>query len=189
MSLLSPDVRFPYCNIHTVYLKCGNSTRLKQAFYNLIPLLYAEAIDVVTPVTGDRIVNAHYTFGVQVMQARAFYENFATDECYPWHVNEIAIQVPYGNMDEWSERSTNWLSKTARTLKNIWHAARLIPNRIATQRAYINLGIPFIPATEVKVDDLTDQELYDYCEIVLSSVSTQVWVMDRKVFTPHVHSC
>ena len=186
-ALLNPKDRFPYCNIFTVYLKCGQSERLRQKFRNVLPLIYPECIDAIYPVTKDYITDAHFTYNIQVLKAEAFYRNYCQQyEVYPWHVNEVGIIVPYGNIDDWGTRSLRPIVHVARTMKNIWHASRLIKNRTPTQRSYINLGIPWL-RLECRPDDLTDQELYDYCEVVLSSCSAQLWVMDRQVIKPHVH--
>ncbi len=186
-ALLNPKERFPYCNIFTVYLKCGHSERLLKKFRNLIKLVYPECIDAIYPVTQDYIVNAHFTYGIQVLEAEAFYRNYCQQyEVYPWHINEVGIIVPYGNIDMWTTCSANSLSWTARTLKNIWHASRLIKNDSPTQRKYVNLGIPWLNLY-TQPDDCTDEELYSYCEVVLASCSSQLWVMDRQVIKPHVH--
>ena len=186
MSLLSTDVKFPYCDIFAVYLKCGTSQRLQMMFNKVMLLLYPECTDVVCPIYKDDIVNSHFTYGIAVTNATSFYGTFSNREVYPWHVNAIAVCVPYGNIDEWATCSENWLAQTARTLRSMWHGVRLIPNDEPMLRKYINIGIPWIPLDK-SPEDCSDEELADYAEIVLASVSSQIWVKDKLVITPHVH--
>lgn len=188
MSLLRTDVKFPYCDINGIYLKCGNNERLKQLFMHMTRMLYPECTDVVYPVNGDEIVTNHFTYNVSIVQAETFYATMGAFDVFPWRVNAITVQVPYGNIPEWGHRTGNWLSLTTRALRALWHGIRLIPNDTPNFRTRINLGIPWIPLDK-SVDDCLDNELYDYIEIVLSSISAQVWVNDRKILTPHVHSC
>lgn len=186
MSLLKPDVWFPYCDIHTVYLKCDRNEQLKQIFLKMIKMIYFDCIDAVYPITRDDIQNGHMTYGISVVTSEHFYRTFAQNEVYPWHINPIAITVPYGNILEWDKKSNNWLAMTARTLRSAWHGMRLIPNDTPELRKYVNVGIPWIPRDR-KPEECTEQELYDYAEIILSNISPQIWVQDRQIITPHVH--
>ena len=185
---LRNDVKFPYCDIYGVYIKCAKNEHLRRIFRHLIKMIYPECIDAVYPITSDEITNRHFTFAVNVLTARSFYDNFAEGEVYPWHVNAISVQVPYGNIDDWYMCSTDWRAQLARTLRCVWHGFRLIPNQTPTQRTYVNVGLPWI-LLDKEPEDMTDQELYDYAEIILSSISGQIWVQDKKIITPHVHSC
>lgn len=186
MSLLNPDAKFPYCDIFAVYLKCGTSQRLQIMFRQIMLGLYPECTDVVVPIYKDDITNSHFTYGISVIGARSFYGTFSRREVYPWQVNAICVNVPYGNIDEWAYCSESWLGMTARTLRAMWHGVRLIPNDTPMLRKSINIGIPWIPLDK-SPEDCSDEELADYTEIVLASVSSQIWVKDKLVITPHVH--
>lgn len=183
---LQKNVRFPYCDIYSIYVKCGMNEHLKRLFKHLIKMIYPECIEVVYPITSDEITNQHATFAVNVLHAKTFYDNFAEGETYPWHVNAIAVQVPYGNIDDWYKCSSDWRAWLARTLRCVWHGFRLIPNYYPDQRTYINVGLPWILLDKLP-ENMTDDELCDYAEIILSSISAQIWVKDRQVITPHVH--
>lgn len=188
MSQLKSDVRFPYCDIHSLYLKCGRDQRVKKTFLEMIQLIYTECIDVVWPIVDDEPTNRYFTYGINVLHARTYYDNFGSGEIYPWHVNPIAVQVPYGNIREWYLHSTDWRVCLSRTMRSIWHGIRLIPNHDPMTRTYINVGIPWILLDNTPAD-LTDQELVDYAEIILGSIGPQIWVRDKRVISPAAHRC
>lgn len=179
MTLVNTDYRFPYCDINTVYLKCGRNTVLKQRYLDLINQLYPECADVVYPVTGDDIVNQHFTFGVFSVAAESYAGTYY-DEVYAWHVNHTSVIVPYGNAFSITKYSDNWLAMAARTLRSVWHGARVIPNDDPYHRTFINLSIPWLPLDKTDIS-CTDDELTDYCEIVLASASAQIWVGNKRI--------
>lgn len=188
MSLVNKQVdahnRFPYYNLDTIYLKCGTDERLRNVYFNMINQCYPECSCVVYPVIRDDITNAHFTFGVSAVHADSYAGSFQ-GETYPWHFNAVAIIVPYGNQFIWPITGTNWLAKTASTLRCIWHAARILPNDSPQLPKFTNIGIPWLPLDK-KAADCTDTELADYVDIVLSSISGQIWISDRRIITPHV---
>lgn len=184
--LLDKNVKFPYCDIYTIYLKCGQHKKLRDLFLHQISQIYTECIDVIYPVLDNYIPNQHSTWGINILDAVTYYNNFGNNEVYPWHVNPIAVQVPYGNIDAWQYNSTDWRVHMTRTLRSMWHGIRLIPNDLETQRKPINIQIPWI-LLDKDPGDLTDYELYDYVELLLSSIGPHIWVQDRRIITPHVH--
>lgn len=186
MSDASHPKKFPYVDIYTVYLKCGNSKRLLNIFKQLIALIYHECSDVVYPIPDNSIMDRHFTYGVFVQNAKAFYNNQSRQEIYPWTVTPISVMVPYGNIDEWPIASDNWLVHVARTVRCIWHGARLIENDTPDMRKLVNLAIPWIPLDRLP-DDCSDYELFDYAETILSAVSPLIWVGNKKFIIPHIH--
>lgn len=175
MSMI-PDSRkpFPYSDIYSIYLKCGKDERLKNIFFRIMNLIYPECVDFILPIDNDGILNQRFTYGVQVLTNESFQSAYSKDEVYPWHLNPVAIIVPYGNHPYWPVASTDWRVHVARTLRCVMHAARIIPNDTPMLRQSVNLAIPWIPIGK-KPSDYTDVELYDYAEIVLSVVSGYVF--------------
>lgn len=184
MSLINSNTNFPYYNIDTIYLKCGTDERLRNVYFEMINQCYPECSCVVYPVIKDEITNAHFTFGVSTVHADSYAGSFY-DETYPWHFNAVAIIVPYGNLFTWQVTGTNWLAKTASSLRCIWHAARILPNDDPNFCKQTNIGIPWLPRDK-KSKDCTDLELADYADVVLSSISSQIWISDKRIITPHV---
>lgn len=187
MSMLKDDVRFPNCDILAIYLKCGKYEKLRKIFHHLLHLFYTEGLEVVWPIENDEPTNLHFTYSVNILPAESFYGNFASGEVYPWHVNPIAIQVPYGNIFIWDHVSTDWRGWLARTMRCIWHAARLLPNDEPFNRKWVNLAIPWV-LLDHDPAKMTDAELYDYAEIVLSSVCSQIWVRNKRVIVNQSHA-
>lgn len=181
MSLMNNDAAFPYVDIDAIYLKCGTNQRLKEIYRMLINQLYSECDQVVCPITGDDATNRHFTYSAFAVNAESYQASYH-DEVYSWHVGPTGITVPYGNALSFHICSSDWLAKVSRSLRCIWHAARLIPNDDKYHRTFVNISIPWL-AVDKPIDTVSDQELIDYAEIVLSSISGQVWVKNKQIIS------
>lgn len=181
MTCVNTDYNFPYCDINTVYLKCGTNEVLKQRYADLIRQIYPECAEVIYPITGDDITNRHFTYGVCSVHAESYAATFH-DEVYAWHVNHTSIIVPYGSVFAMQVYSDNWLAKTARALRSVWHGARLIANDDPFHRNFVNISIPWLPLDKA-FNDCSNEEITDYCELVLAAASAQIWVANKRIIT------
>lgn len=179
MSLANDEYHFPYMNVDSVYLKCIQDERLRTRYQDLIKYIYPECYEVIYPVVGDEVVTRHFTYGVTVVSAMSYVNSYA-DEVYAWHINPTSIIVPYGNLMTIPVKGTDWRVCVARTMRSIWHAVRTIPNDDPYHRQHVNISIPWV-RLDKKSSECTDAEISDYCEIVLASASSQIWIKNKRI--------